>query len=83
MLGPDEGNIDHVMPRSRGGATSWKNCVLASKNVNSKKANRTPDEAGLSLIRKPVAPKAVPVTLTLKNPHNIEDWEIFLGKKSS
>jgi len=77
VLGPEEGNIDHVMPRS------WKNCVLASKNVNSKKANRTPEEAGLSLVRKPVAPKAVPVTMTLKNPHNIEDWEIFLGKKTS
>jgi len=83
VLGPEEGNIDHVMPRSRGGATSWKNCVLASKNINSKKANRTPAEAGLSLVRKPVAPKAVPVTMTLKNPHNIEDWEIFLGKKTS
>jgi len=83
VLGPEEGNIDHVMPRSRGGATSWKNCVLASKNINSKKANRTPAEAGLRLVRKPVAPKAVPVTMTLKNPHNIEDWEIFLGKKTS
>lgn len=83
VLGPEEGNIDHVMPRSRGGATSWKNCVLASKQVNSKKADRTPDEAGLSLVRKPAAPKAVPVTLTLKNVHGIDDWDIFLVRNKA
>ena len=33
-LRPSEGNIDHVLPRSRGGKTSWENCVLASRDVN-------------------------------------------------
>lgn len=77
-LRPGEGNIDHVVPRSRGGATSWENCVLAARDVNSRKANRTPDEAGLKLITKPREPREVPVTVLLKNVHDIPDWEPFL-----
>src|SRR5882762_4181515 len=46
-LVPTEGNIDHVVPRSRGGQTSWENCVLADKRVNSLKGNRLPEEVGL------------------------------------
>ncbi|MEM1297621.1 MAG: HNH endonuclease, partial [Verrucomicrobiota bacterium] len=36
-LAPGEGNMDHVVPQSRGGATSWENCVLAARDVNSRK----------------------------------------------
>jgi len=77
-LQPDEGNIDHVIPQSRGGATSWENCVLSAKPVNSKKADRTPKEAGLKLLKPPIQPKTVPVTKILKNVHNIKDWQPFL-----
>ena len=77
-LAPGEGNIDHVVPRSRGGATSWENCVLADTSVNTRKADRTPGEAGLRLQNQPRAPRQVPVTLTLRNQHDIEDWEHFL-----
>ena len=56
---PRKGNIDHVVPRSRGGKTSWDNCVLAHREVNSRKANRLPDEAGLHLRKQPVAPPAL------------------------
>lgn len=77
-LAPGEGNIDHVTPRSRGGATGWTNCVVASKEVNSRKADKRPEEAGLKLIRQPVEPKEVPVTVLLKNTHGIPDWEHFL-----
>ena len=77
-LSPSEGNIDHVLPRSRGGDTSWQNCVYASKHVNSRKGDRTPEEAGLKLGRKPEAPRSVPVTLLLRNHHEIEDWKPFL-----
>ncbi|MEM7014291.1 MAG: HNH endonuclease [Verrucomicrobiota bacterium] len=73
-----EGNIDHVVPRSRGGATNWENCVLAAKRVNTRKADLTPDEAGLKLLRKPKAPKQVPVTVMLQNTHEIDDWNPFL-----
>ena len=54
-LAPKEGNIDHVVPRSRVGKTSWDNCVLAHREVNSRKANRLPHEAGLRLRKQPVA----------------------------
>ncbi|MGB0775744.1 MAG: HNH endonuclease, partial [Akkermansiaceae bacterium] len=73
-----EGNIDHVMPQSRGGSTSWENCVLACRKINTRKADRTPSEAGLTLIRHPEKPRAVPITLTLENFHNITDWNVFL-----
>ena len=77
-LSRGEGNIDHVVPVSRGGATSWENCVLACRKINTRKADRTPSEAGLKLIRQPEKPRAVPVTLTLRNIHNIDDWDMFL-----
>ncbi len=78
QLKASEASIDHVIPQSRGGATSWENCVLAERLLNSNKGARTPSEAGLKLIKHPVAPKPVPVTLTLKNLLGIADWEYFL-----
>ncbi len=74
-----EGNIDHVVPLSRGGATSWENCVLADRTVNSRKGNRLPREAGLHLLRPPQAPKELPVTLLIKNQLGIGDWDHFLA----
>jgi 5-methylcytosine-specific restriction endonuclease McrA len=79
-LAPHEGNVDHVVPRSRGGATSWENCVLAHKEINSRKANRLPHEAGLRLRRQPAAPRELPATVLITNPHAIRDWEHFLKR---
>lgn len=79
ILRPGEGNIDHILPRSRGGTTTWENCVLAAREVNSRKADRTPEEAGLRLVRQPKAPRELPVTMLLRNPHDIKDWKPFLG----
>jgi 5-methylcytosine-specific restriction endonuclease McrA len=78
-LAPGEGNVDHVVPRSRGGATSWDNCVLACRKVNNRKADRTPQEAGLKLLCEPREPRQMPVTFFLKNIHGIDDWNIFLN----
>jgi 5-methylcytosine-specific restriction endonuclease McrA len=78
QLRPGEGNIDHVVPRSRGGATSWENCVLADRTVNSRKADRLPQEAGLRLLREPSKPREVPVSVLIKNQHGIPDWDLFL-----
>ncbi|MFC4992020.1 HNH endonuclease [Rubritalea tangerina] len=78
MLKASEASIDHIIPQSRGGATSWENCVLAERKLNSDKGARTPAEAGLKLIKRPIAPKPVPVTLTLKNHLGIPDWDHFL-----
>lgn len=75
----DEANIDHVIPRSRGGATSWENCVLADKRVNHRKGDRTPEEAGLRLARDPQIPRELPATTFIRNAHSIPDWELFLA----
>jgi 5-methylcytosine-specific restriction endonuclease McrA len=77
-LRPGEGNIDHVVPISRGGASSWENCVLADRRVNSRKGSKLPEEAGLKLLRQPFAPREVPVTLLIRNTHQVQDWRLFL-----
>lgn len=48
--------IDHVLPRSQGGPSSWTNCVAACRKCNEKKRNRTPKEAGMVLAYEPFAP---------------------------
>lgn len=48
--------IDHVVPRSRGGDTSWENCVLMCLEHNSRKGDRSLDELGWALKQAPVAP---------------------------
>jgi len=45
--------LDHVIPRSRGGETSWENLVASCNPCNNRKGNRTPDEANLKLLRPP------------------------------
>lgn len=78
-LKPNEGNIDHIVPVSRGGKSTWDNCVLADKKVNSKKGCKLPDEAGLKLLRRPAAPREIPVTQLIRNTHHVRDWEMFLA----
>jgi hypothetical protein len=54
----DERSLDHVIPKSRGGSNTFDNTVCACKTCNIEiKKNRTPEEAGLKLIRKPIVPK--------------------------
>jgi 5-methylcytosine-specific restriction endonuclease McrA len=77
-LTPSEGNIDHVIPRSRGGANTWENCVLSCKHINRKKAARTPEEAGLTLRSKPREPFSVPSTMRINNVQDIPEWRHFL-----
>lgn len=48
--------IDHIIPKSRGGDTSWENVVVACQECNIKKGNRTPHEVGIRLLRKPYKP---------------------------
>jgi 5-methylcytosine-specific restriction endonuclease McrA len=45
--------LDHVFPRSRGGRSSWENLVACCYRCNNRKGDRTPEEAGLRLVRKP------------------------------
>jgi 5-methylcytosine-specific restriction endonuclease McrA len=50
-------NLDHVLPRSRGGDHTWENVVAACRRCNTRKGNRTPDEAGMPLRETPRAPR--------------------------
>lgn len=50
-------NVDHVLARSRGGLTTWENCVCSCIECNTKKGNLTLEMAGMSLIRQPFKPK--------------------------
>jgi len=78
MLQPDEGSLDHVLPRSRGGRDAWENLVWSSKTVNARKGNRLPHEAGLRLLAVPRAPKELPVSAFIRNAHAIADWKFFV-----
>ncbi len=53
---PSELNLEHVLPKSRGGTTTWTNVVCSCIKCNSKKGDKTPAEAGMKLIRKPFMP---------------------------
>lgn len=57
MPGLGDLTIDHVKPRSRGGTTSWTNCVTACVQCNSHKADRFAHSVGLSLLREPTIPR--------------------------
>jgi 5-methylcytosine-specific restriction endonuclease McrA len=80
LLKPEEGSLDHVLPRSRGGADSWENLVWSSKAVNARKGNRLPHEAGLKLLNFPRAPKELPVTALIRNAHGVAEWKLFLNE---
>jgi len=78
VLAPDEGSLDHVVPRSRGGRDSWENLVWSAKEVNQRKADRLLHEAGLKLLSAPRAPKELPATAFIRNSHSIPEWDLFL-----
>lgn len=72
-----EATIDHVIPRSKGGRSSWENLVLTNKALNYRKGNRFNEEVGLRLIRRPKAPNPVPAYALIKEARHI-DWTHFL-----
>jgi len=76
--GTAELTIDHVVPRSRGGGSTWDNCVLACVPCNARKANRTPDQAGMKLRRRPIRPVWKP--LYAEAEVRIESWSRFLSE---
>lgn len=71
-------SLDHVLPRSRGGPTTWENVVCACLNCNVRKGGRTPHEARMKLVRHPAKPKRNPMlALKLDNP-KYESWRTWL-----
>jgi len=71
-------NLDHVIPRDRGGPTTWENIVCSCIRCNTRKANRTPQEAGMHLIRKPKRPKWRPFVQVNLGLQYHESWKHFL-----
>lgn len=71
-------NLDHVIPRDRGGPTSWENIVCSCIRCNSHKTNRTPVEAGMHLIRKPRRPKWRPFVQVNLGFQQHDSWKHFL-----
>jgi 5-methylcytosine-specific restriction endonuclease McrA len=72
--------IDHVKPSSKGGITSWINCVASCKPCNKKKADRTPDEAGMKLLTMPHEPSPLDFWDIQRSNVWHDDWNLFLGK---
>lgn len=81
-------NLDHVVPRDRGGPTNWENIVCSCIPCNTRKGNRTPQEANLRLIRKPRRPKwrpflhvqvGIPAHDTWKHFIDLAYWNVELG----
>lgn len=71
-------NLDHVVPRDRGGPTSWENIVCSCVACNTQKGNRTPQEAGMHLIRKPKRPKWRPFVQVNLGLDYHDSWKHFL-----
>src|SRR5215212_11662111 len=71
-------NLDHVLPRDKGGLTTWENIFCSCIACNTRKGNRLPHQAGMHLIRKPVRPKWRPfVNITFDGSHH-ESWRHFV-----
>lgn len=54
-------NYDHVIPRKQGGKTTWENIVTCCYGCNERKGGRTPEQAGMHLLRKPAKPHSLPL----------------------
>lgn len=56
--GTEELSIDHVIPKSQGGQSTWENCVLACVKCNARKADKTLEKARMKLLKQPVRPSS-------------------------
>jgi 5-methylcytosine-specific restriction endonuclease McrA len=74
-------NMDHVIPRDRGGRTSWENIVTSCISCNSRKANRLPHQANMRLLRKPERPRWRPFVSSLIGQSYDSDWDHFINLK--
>lgn len=71
-------SLDHVVPRSQGGQSTWENIVCACLQCNIKKGGRTPEQAHLKLITQPVKPRRNPVLSIKLNDGRYASWKAFL-----
>jgi 5-methylcytosine-specific restriction endonuclease McrA len=71
-------SLDHIVPRSQGGMSTWENIVCACINCNVKKGGRTPKQAHMTLIRKPEKPKRSPLLNLKMTLTKYQSWKTFL-----
>ena len=74
----NELSLDHIIPRSLGGAATWENLVCACTDCNAKKGGRTPRQAGMTLVRLPAKPKRNPTVHLHLNHQRYHSWKQFL-----
>jgi 5-methylcytosine-specific restriction endonuclease McrA len=79
QLPRSELNLDHVVPRSQGGKTTWENVVCSCVPCNLKKGGRTPEQAGMALLRVPVRPRWTPFFRTASRRITYREWLPFLS----
>lgn len=72
-------NIDHVIPRSKGGMTTWDNVVTSCHPCNRRKGGKLPREAGMKLIRQPAHPRNTPFVDLLLRTVEYEEWRPFFN----
>jgi 5-methylcytosine-specific restriction endonuclease McrA len=72
-------NLDHVVPRAQGGRTTWENVVCCCIECNLSKGARTPDQAGLKLLKVPARPRWTPTFRTNGGKVRHREWLPFLG----
>ncbi|HVE43026.1 MAG TPA: HNH endonuclease [Planctomycetota bacterium] len=77
--GPEALTIEHIVPRSKGGISSWENCVLACVECNKRKADRTPEQAGMKLRTIPRKPSWRTLA-HVPSRERRESWEQFLSR---
>jgi 5-methylcytosine-specific restriction endonuclease McrA len=75
---PKELNLDHVVPRDKGGKTTWENVVCSCIRCNSKKANKLPHEVNMFPMREPRAPRWRPFFAIAKASASHDSWRHFL-----
>ena len=71
-------SLDHVVPRSQGGGSSWENIVCACVACNVRKGGRTPRQSGMALIRRPEKPKRSPMLNQKLTNRTYDSWKTFL-----
>lgn len=72
-------NIDHVVPRSRGGRTVWENVVTSCHGCNRRKGGRLPSEVGMHLLKTPAKPRTTPFVDLIAAPIEYEEWRPFFN----
>lgn len=73
----DDLTFDHVVPQSKGGQTNWQNIVTSCEPCNTKKDDRTPDEADMKLLSDPDKPKSLPFGMRLFYEDEPDAWEAY------